>query len=299
MVAKWFVLIDGTERGPLDDKQLRRLASAGQLRPIDSVRAGASEWVLAKNVKGLFPPPSSSPSKLVTEAKAVVTTMARPVQTESKPAVAQPDSNGSSEASYSARRPKRWPIAVGVGLLLLGLIGSQTRNSDLASVGSNHAPNSVSFDIQGLKIGEKKDSSAANVVLFDASWISSTSALRQCQKQIVIGPSQITTFFSFEANVLISVSLHYKSEMYEQVVNAYTAKFGVPPHEVEEELMTTRAGVDFTNQVATWQTDSGPFIIRRYGDSVDWGYAVLYSPAFAAYTEKESRAKAEHLGGQL
>lgn len=55
MAADWFALVEGREVGPLTDAQLRSLAAKGDLQPYDSVRRGReTQWILAKNVKGLF-----------------------------------------------------------------------------------------------------------------------------------------------------------------------------------------------------------------------------------------------------
>ncbi|MGE3239510.1 MAG: TerB N-terminal domain-containing protein [Pirellulales bacterium] len=51
----WYCLIDGTQLGPIDSKQLRDLADRGQLRPIHFVRQNVGhKWTSAAQVKGLF-----------------------------------------------------------------------------------------------------------------------------------------------------------------------------------------------------------------------------------------------------
>jgi hypothetical protein len=63
---QWFCDIAGREIGPLSPEQLRAMAAKGQILPSDCVRRGVEgTWVLARQVKGLFPtPPPVSPHPL-------------------------------------------------------------------------------------------------------------------------------------------------------------------------------------------------------------------------------------------
>ncbi|REJ82661.1 MAG: DUF4339 domain-containing protein, partial [Planctomycetota bacterium] len=66
MAIQWFYQREGRPSGPVDSRELRRLAEAGSVTPNTLVRKGASgRWVRAENVRGLFqrstPAPSSSP----------------------------------------------------------------------------------------------------------------------------------------------------------------------------------------------------------------------------------------------
>ena len=56
MASKWFVNIDGVERGPLPSAELRRLVSEGRLFPDTPVRPdGNGRWFSARDIKGLLP----------------------------------------------------------------------------------------------------------------------------------------------------------------------------------------------------------------------------------------------------
>jgi hypothetical protein len=60
---QWFCDIAGREIGPLSPEQFRAMAAKGQILPSDCVRRGVEgTWVLARQVKGLFPPPAESSS---------------------------------------------------------------------------------------------------------------------------------------------------------------------------------------------------------------------------------------------
>ena len=69
MVAQWFYqTAEGQQSGPIDSKELRRLADAGIVRPDTLVRQGDTDrWVRAEQVRGLFQrtTPAPSPSSLV------------------------------------------------------------------------------------------------------------------------------------------------------------------------------------------------------------------------------------------
>ena len=57
-MAQWYYSIDGEQYGPIDDKDLLRLARAGQLEPEDHVwKEGMSDWKEAATIKGLFKKP--------------------------------------------------------------------------------------------------------------------------------------------------------------------------------------------------------------------------------------------------
>ena len=63
---QWFCEIAGREIGPLSPTQLRAMAAKGQILPSDCVRLGTQgKWLLARQVKGLFPaPPAQSVSPI-------------------------------------------------------------------------------------------------------------------------------------------------------------------------------------------------------------------------------------------
>jgi hypothetical protein len=58
MADGWYCEIAGREIGPLSPDQLRAMAAKGQILPNDCVRQGEhGSWILARQVKGLLPPP--------------------------------------------------------------------------------------------------------------------------------------------------------------------------------------------------------------------------------------------------
>ncbi len=64
MATQWFYQTSGGQpSGPVDSRELRRLAEAGIVRPDTLVRKGASgRWARAEQVRGLFQRSTSAPS---------------------------------------------------------------------------------------------------------------------------------------------------------------------------------------------------------------------------------------------
>lgn len=61
--AEWFYQVKGQPSGPVDSRELRRLAEAGIVRPGTLVRQGDSgRWVRAERVRGLFQRSTPAPS---------------------------------------------------------------------------------------------------------------------------------------------------------------------------------------------------------------------------------------------
>jgi len=59
--SKWYVAIDGKQRGPISSLDLRKLVKLKRLNPSDLLwKEGLSDWVEAGSIQGLFAPVSSS-----------------------------------------------------------------------------------------------------------------------------------------------------------------------------------------------------------------------------------------------
>lgn len=60
MSTEWHYAIGDKEYGPVSPKELKRMATTGELKPTDQVwRAGMSDWVQAGSIKNLCPPRGS------------------------------------------------------------------------------------------------------------------------------------------------------------------------------------------------------------------------------------------------
>lgn len=54
MPSEWYLMSEGVVKGPVTAKQLRALAEARKLSPVDRIRRNEGPWVEASRVKGLF-----------------------------------------------------------------------------------------------------------------------------------------------------------------------------------------------------------------------------------------------------
>jgi hypothetical protein len=62
-MADWYYTKNGQQQGPVNDAELKRLASTGQLTPQDMIwKEGMANWLPATAIKGLFGAAASAPS---------------------------------------------------------------------------------------------------------------------------------------------------------------------------------------------------------------------------------------------
>jgi hypothetical protein len=53
---QWYVIVNGTERGPLSSRQVKELVQVGQMTPTSKIRtAHSADYVDARHIRGLFP----------------------------------------------------------------------------------------------------------------------------------------------------------------------------------------------------------------------------------------------------
>jgi len=118
-------------------------------------------------------------------------------------------------------------------------------------------------------------------------------------ENIQFGGKKIFVTRYFANSKLISVSLIFDAGDFGDIVEVFTSKFGSPPHRTRNEQVITRMGVGYTNTIVEWDTDSGVFVIMRYGSEVDSGWAHLNSPQLAASEQLERKARQEELKKSL
>lgn len=154
----------------------------------------------------------------------------------------------------------------------------------------------IPFDIGGMKIGDKltEEFAYSHCPAKDEG-----KAERTCHKSIKVEGADVFILYYFDEQKLISVSLSYKSEIFEEIVGVYTSKFGQPPHQEKKETVTTNAGVEYTNVIKSWNTTSGEFIVKKYGSGIDKGYAYLLSSEYEKYLIKKKNERQKELGGKL
>ncbi|MEQ1837543.1 MAG: hypothetical protein ABL858_04265 [Candidatus Nitrotoga sp.] len=154
----------------------------------------------------------------------------------------------------------------------------------------------IAFDMGGMRIGDKL---TEEFVYSHCPAKDKGKAERLCHKSITMEGGDVFVMYYFDDFKLIGVSLSYESSIFGDIVAAYANKFGQLPHEEKEEPVTTKAGVKYVNEVKSWNTDSGVFIIEKYGSYIDKGYAYLRSKEYEKYLLKKKVERQKKLGGEL
>ena len=154
----------------------------------------------------------------------------------------------------------------------------------------------VSFDIKGMKIGDPltDDFAYNHCPAKDKGKPDITGS-----EFIEIDGSKIFVLYQFDQFKLVGVSLSFDSGDFTTVVAAYKQKFGVPPHSIRTETVTTRQNVEFENVIATWATTSGAFVVQKYASKITDGSATLHSPEYDAYWARRKAKETEDLGNKL
>ena len=152
----------------------------------------------------------------------------------------------------------------------------------------------VPFDFQGRKIGDPPTKP------FEPTqpW-KEHSPYRYTWEIIKVGGKIVRVMLTFSESKLIGITMLFDSDDFEKIVQAYTAKFGAPPHSYHEQRVVTHLGVEYTNIIVEWNTDSGCFTIKKYGRSAEKGAAVLISPQFLEQEKRRQQSEGAELKGKL
>ena len=154
----------------------------------------------------------------------------------------------------------------------------------------------IVFDMGKMKIGDKltEEFAYSHCPAKDKG-----KAEIKCHKFINMYGGDVFVMYYFDEFKLVGVTLSYKPSMFGDLISAYTNKFGQPPHETKEESVITKAGVEYINEIKSWNTDSGEFIVEKYGSSISEGYAYIRSPEYESYLLKKQAERQQKLGGEL
>jgi len=89
---------------------------------------------------------------------------------------------------------------------------------------------------------------------------------------------------------LQSVSFSFSSQVYESLLEAFTALYG-KPNEVKNSILHNAMGAQFENQTATWKGNRGATIVlERMFDKVNEGYVtVMTDKELARQIEEQKR----------
>ena len=108
----------------------------------------------------------------------------------------------------------------------------------------------------------------------------------------------VFVIYTFEARKLIGVDLVFDTSFFDLLKTTYIDKFALAPT-ITYQKVTTHMGVEYTNEIDTWQTDSGPFILRRYGSDIEKGAGVLWTPEMAKFSAEKESQKQKDLKSKL
>lgn len=142
----------------------------------------------------------------------------------------------------------------------------------------------IDFDINGLKVGDKLTEEFFN------NYCSKEDRKKkeiECKQELKINEIPVTAIYFYYDSSLISILLTYKSDLYHDLVKAYTIKFKHDPHKNIEEPINLRTGVQYTNKKVLWITTSGNFIIEKYSNNFNKGNAHLDSNKYIQYLAKK------------
>ena len=157
-------------------------------------------------------------------------------------------------------------------------------------------PHEINFTAGGLRIGDPLTEEWAYSHC-PAKDKGNTDIL--CSESIKTDEGTIYMGFQFEDSKLIGVVLIFDTACFDTLVRSYTEKFGMSPHKKTSESLTTQGGLNFENQIVTWNTTDGPFTLRKYGSNVKSGVGTLVTPQLVKYEQKQQDAKQKDLKGKL
>jgi len=119
MAIQWFYQTGGGQQsGPVDSRELRRLAEAGVVRPDTLVRQGtSSRWVRAEQVRGLFQRSTPAPSPSVVASPPVPPPIPPPIPESGAPSRGVSGESsirhglGAAAVNGASEKPERvWPV---------------------------------------------------------------------------------------------------------------------------------------------------------------------------------------------
>lgn len=179
MATAWKFKKDGTEHGPVDSTELKRLANDGQIRPFDLIqRNGAGEWYRASSVKGLFPEAVDSVSVERGQQQRGAVRQSGTSATGLSEASPQHSDTPVTVAAKGSEQPwvQRWigcnswgTTAVCVGVVILGVIAKQAsrkidRSGDSAPVSRSAQPISAQSPDLGVVASQSPQSTRGSQV---------------------------------------------------------------------------------------------------------------------------------------
>jgi hypothetical protein len=319
-----YTKVMGETQGPFTSIELKQLARSGKLLPDSFVRSGTTgDWVSADRVRGLsFSIPSAAPisTKLppIRHSHAAIPTGGNSMLYIAIGCVAILSFSfivalalfvfRSSTVTASSQKNKPNDTAATIedgGGPSPGTLSTAVSSVESdAAAPTNSEPTTIKapeitkvlFDIKGMKIGDPLTEEFArnHFPTKDKGKPDITGG-----EFIEIDGCKIFVLYQFDNFKLIGVALSFESGDFATVLAAYKQKFGVPPHSIRTETVSTRQNINYENVIATWETTSGPFIVQKYGSTITDGSATLHSPEYDAYWSRRQEKESKELGNKL
>ena len=156
-----------------------------------------------------------------------------------------------------------------------------------------YASEKPEFDIDGLKIGDELTEEFSEQYCRNGD---SEKREIECKRKQKIDGVDVSILYLFYDASLVTVSLSFDSKDFSKLVWVYRNKYLDSPYDQFEEPISLGDGMEYTNEKVLWSTNSGDFIIEKYGHNFIKGYAHLDSKKYNKYANKK---KIQRNGGKL
>ncbi len=225
------------------------------------------------------PPVSTKPVDTSTPSSSAPTVPAPKVSKPISPPVAKPV-EGPKDAKLTPSPDKKWDVAGQTVFDIKGMHIGDILNKEFAY---HHCPAKDIEEHLGWVWSDVKQTYVDNGKPSDGNITGSDS--------FEIDGKSVFVLYTFQNRLLVGVHIVFDTGLYDTIKKVYTDKFK-QEQKVSHDTVTTGMGVQHTNETSTWQTSSGPFILKRYGADIKNGIGMLLSPELEkAFNEQEGKAK--------
>lgn len=107
-----------------------------------------------------------------------------------------------------------------------------------------------------------------------------------------IGESEVDISYGVIDGRMEGVTLFFKADEFDDLVTAFTAKWGKPTR-VQSEPYHTQGGLKTTNTILTWSFAQGNLNLRHFGSSITDGTAAIYTTRYLRAREAKETEKAK------
>jgi len=152
---------------------------------------------------------------------------------------------------------------------------------------ASDAAEQIKFDINGVELGDKLSEVFFNK--YCPPKYKGKSEI-ECKQNISLDGINLSIIYFYYDAKLLAISIDYPSSQYGNLIKTYTRKFDKSPHDNKQEAILISTGEEYTNELSSWKTMSGEFVIEKYGNNFKRGTAYLLSYAYEDYKIKKSEA---------